>query len=85
MQELINKHIVEGFDIDEYEEDGTQIIKWCKGKVTAIRNKKKSWVVWDGESGRNDWKQFLPNKWNKSIDESWKNKYIYKIISLDKN
>jgi len=31
-----------GFDIVKYKENGTQIVKWYKGKVIAIRNKKKA-------------------------------------------
>ena len=45
MQELIGKHIVKGFDIDEYKEDGTQIIKWYKGKVSVFCFKNKALVV----------------------------------------
>ena len=72
MQELIGKHIVKGFDIDEYKEDGTQIIKWYKGKVTAIRNKKKFQVIWDDEDERNGLTKLLSNKWNKLVHESWR-------------
>ena len=44
LQELIGKHIAKAYDIDEYEEDDTQIIKWYKGKVTVIRNENTVWV-----------------------------------------
>ena len=53
MQELVVKYIVKGFDIDEYKEGGTQIVKEYKGKVTTIRKKKKSWVVQDDEDDEN--------------------------------
>ena len=38
MQEFIGDGIAKAFDIEEYEEDGTQTIQWYRGKVTATRN-----------------------------------------------
>ena len=84
MQELINKRIVKGLDIDEHEADGTQIIKWYKGKVTTIRNKKKAQVVWDDENERNDWKKLLPNKQKKLVDGSWQKNILKKYSNLIK-
>ena len=85
MQELSGKSIVKGFDIDEYKEDGTQIIKQYKGKVTTIRNKKKVWAVWDDEDERNGWTKLLPNKWIKLVDGSLRKEHTYKIINLDQS
>ena len=65
----------------EYEKDGTQILKFFKGKVTAVRKKIQVWVVWDDEDERNGWEKILPSRWNKQVDGSWRKEPTYQIIN----
>ena len=40
--ELVGERILRGFKLNEYEADGTQIVKWYTGKISAIRKKQQS-------------------------------------------
>ena len=57
IDELVGEQMEKAFDVDECEDDGTQIVKWHVGKVTAVRRSKEAWVEWDNENERNDWEK----------------------------